>query len=71
MMPDNQQRLLLLDKNGNVTSYLDENSMIYNSSFKVNSTTFKAEQFGNYTLRYVAYDPDFNKTVQELHFVVK
>ena len=71
MMPDNQQRLLLIDKNGSVTSYLDEDSMIYNSSFKVNSTTFKAEQFGNYTLRYVAYDFDFNKTVQELHFVVK
>ena len=71
MMPDNQQRLLLIDKNGTVTSYLDENSMIYNSSFKVNSTTFKAEQYGNYTLRYVAYDTDFNKSVQELHFSVK
>ena len=33
IMPDNQERLLLTDKNGTVTSYLDENSMIYNPSF--------------------------------------
>ena len=71
LMPDSQQRLLKIDKNGVVTSYLDANSMIYNSSFKVDSNTFKAEQYGNYTLRYVAYDSDFNKTVQELHFSVK
>lgn len=71
IMPDNQERLLLTDKNGTVTSYLDENSMIYNPSFKVNSTTFRAEQYGSYRMRFVAYDSDFNKTVKELNFEVK
>ena len=71
IMPDNQQRLLMIDHNGEVTSYLEKNNMLYNSSFKVNSTTFRAEQRGNYTLRYVAYDSDFNKVVKELHFTVK
>ena len=44
--------------------------MIYNDSFKVNETTFVAEQYGSYTMRFVAYDSDYNKTVQELHFEV-
>lgn len=70
IMPDNQERILLTDRNGEVTSYLDSNNSIYNSSFKVNSTTFRAEQYGNYILRYVAYDSDFNKVVQELYFKV-
>jgi hypothetical protein len=70
-MPDNQQRLLLTDKNGTVTSYLEADSMVYNSSFKVNSTTFKAEQYGKYTMRFVAYDSDFNKSAKELSFEVK
>lgn len=71
LMPNNEERLLMTDQNGTVTSFLDSNSMVYNSSFKVNSTTFRAEQYGNYTMRFVAYDPDFNKTVKELHFNVK
>ena len=71
IMPDNQQRLLLTDKNGTVTSYLEADSMVYNSSFKVNSTTFKAEQYGKYTMRFVAYDSDFNKSAKELNFEVK
>ena len=71
LMPDNQQRLLMTDVNGKVTSYLTSNSMIYNDSFKVNETTFVAEQYGSYTMRFVAYDSDYNKTVQELHFEVK
>lgn len=71
LMPDNQQRLLLTDKNGTVTSYLEADSMVYNSSFKVNSTTFKAEQYGKYTMRFVAYDSDFNKSAKELSFEVK
>ena len=71
IMPDNQQRLLLIDHNGEVTSYLEKNNMLYNASFKVNSTTFRAEQRGNYTLRYVAYDSDFNRVIKELYFTVK
>ena len=71
IMPSGEQRLLMTDKNGTVKSYLDAESMIYNSSFKVNSTTFKAEQYGKYTMRFVAYDSDYNKSVQELNFEVK
>ena len=71
IMPNNEERLLMSDTNGTVTSYLDSSSMVYNESFKVNSTTFKAEQYGNYTMRFVAYDSDYNKVVKELHFIVK
>lgn len=71
IMPNNEQRLLLEDNNGLVTSYLEKDNMYYNASFKVDSRTFRAEQFGRYTLRFVAYDNDFNKTVKELHFEVK
>lgn len=70
-MPDNQERLLLVDRNGEITSYLEKDNAIYNSSFKVNSTTFRAEQRGHYILRFVAYDSDFNKVEKELHFDVK
>ncbi len=71
IMPNNEERMLMSDTNGKVTSYLDSSSMVYNESFKVNSTTFKAEQYGNYTMRFVAYDSDYNKVVKELHFIVK
>ena len=71
ILPNDEQRLLLLDKNGVVTSYLDSNSTLYNSSFKVNSNTFRAELYGRYILRYVAYDTDYNKSVVELTFVVE
>jgi hypothetical protein len=71
IMPNNEERMLMSDTNGTVTSYLDSSSMVYNESFKVNSRTFKAEQYGNYTMRFVAYDSDYNKVVKELHFIVK
>ena len=71
ILPDDEQRLLLTDTNGTIQSYLDTNSMIYNASFKVNSTTFRVEQYGKYTLRFVAYDPDFNKVAQDISFDVK
>ena len=71
ILPSEEVRLLLMDKNGTVTSYLDKENSIYNASFKVKSNVFRAEQYGRYTLRYVAYDFDFNKTVQEFYFEVK
>lgn len=71
IMPNNEQRLLLEDNNGLVTSYLEKDNMYYNASFKVDNRTFRAEQYGRYTLRFVAYDNDFNKIVKELHFEVK
>jgi hypothetical protein len=71
LLPNNEERPLILDKSGTVTSYLDINSPIYNPSFKVNNNTFRVEQTGRYTLRYVLYDEAFNKVVQEYSFIVK
>ena len=71
ILPNDEERLLLIDENGEVTSYLDKHDPTYNDSFKVNSTTFRAEQRGRYIMRFVAYDGDFNKAVVEFEFVVK
>lgn len=71
LLPNNEERLLLVDKNGQVTSYLDNSTSLYNSSFKVDSRTFRVEQYGQYTLRFVAYDDAFNKVSQDITFIVK
>ena len=71
ILPNDEERILLKDVNGTVTSYLSKDSEIYNASFKVDDRTFKAEQYGTYRLRFVAYDDAYNKTVQEITFVVK
>ncbi len=71
LLPNDEERLLLRDTNGEVTSYLTGDSPLYNSSFKVDSKTFRAEQYGTYKLRFVAYDDAFNKTVYEITFMVK
>ena len=71
ILPNDEERLLTRDVNGNVTSYLSSDNPLYNSSFKVNSNTFRAEQYGTYRLRFVAYDDAFNKTVREITFTVK
>lgn len=70
-LPNDEERLLLKDVNGTVTSYLSSESVIYNSSFKVDDRTFKAELEGTYKLRYVAYDDAFNITVEEITFKVE
>ncbi len=70
ILPDDQQRLLIKDVNGVVTSFLSADSLIYNKTFKVNDRTFKAEQYGRYILRYVAYDQDFNKVSKDFIFNV-
>lgn len=71
ILPNDEERILLKDINGTVTSYLSKDNEIYNASFKVDDRTFKAELYGTYTLRFVAYDDAYNKTVQEITFVVK
>lgn len=71
ILPNDEERLLIIDENGEITSFLDKDDPTYNASFKVNATTFKAEQRGQYIMRFVAFDNDFNKTVVELVFVVK
>ena len=71
ILPNDEERILLKDVNGQVTSYLSKDNEIYNASFKVDDRTFKAEQYGTYRLRFVAFDDAYNKTVQEFTFVVK
>ena len=67
IMPTNEMRLLTHDENGEVTYALIDNS-IYNSSFIVNEHSCRLEMKGKYTLRYVAYDKEFNREMVEYTF---
>lgn len=69
VLPTNEMRILTHDDNGVVTYALTDTS-IYNSSFIVNNHSFRTEMKGRHTLRYVAYDDEFNTTVIELTFYV-
>ena len=71
LMPNDEERVLLYDNNGEITYFLSSSNSVYNSSFKVNNTTFRLEQLGEYTLRFVAADEAFNKVVQDFHFIAK
>jgi hypothetical protein len=69
ILPDAQVRLLISDLNGEITYALTDASL-YNSTFRVDNTSFRAEQKGTYTLRYVVNDEQYNRAVQELTFTV-
>lgn len=70
ILPNCEVRLLTHDANGEITYALTD-AGLYNATFRVDNSSFRAEQTGTYTLRYVAYDDQFNKTVHELTFTVK
>ena len=70
ILPNSEVRLLTHDASGEITYTLTD-AALYPASFRNNETSFKADKTGTYTLRYVAYDDQFNKTVQELTFTVK
>lgn len=69
-LPNYEIRLLTHDANGEIKYCLSDSSL-YSSSFIADNTSFKTEQVGTYTLRYVAYDDQHNRTVQELTFQVQ
>lgn len=69
ILPDAQVRLLTSDLNGEITYALTD-ATLYNSTFRVDNTSFRTEQKGTYTLRYVANDDQYNRAVQELTFTV-
>lgn len=69
-LPNSETRLLTHDAAGEITYALTDASL-YPASFRNDQVSFKAEQVGTYVLRYVAYDDQFNKTVEELTFTVK
>ena len=71
ILPNDEERILLKDVNGAITSYLSSDNEIYNASFKVNDNTFRVEQYGTYKLRFVAFDEAYNNTVQEITFLVR
>ena len=68
-LPNSEIMLLSHDENGSVTSYCN-NTNLYRESFGVSDNSFCAEMKGEYTLRYVVYDKDYNRTVSELTFTV-
>ncbi len=69
-MPNAEIRLLTHEETGEITYCLTDSSL-YNSSFIGDNTAFRAERTGKYTIRYVAYDDQYNRVVQELSFTVQ
>lgn len=68
-LPNAEIRLLTHDATGEITYCLTDSSL-YSASFISDNSSFKAEQAGQYTIRYVAYDDQYNRAVQELTFNV-
>lgn len=69
-LPNAEIRLLTHDDTGEITYCLTDSSL-YSASFIGDNSSFKAEQAGEYTIRYVAYDDQYNRVVQELSFNVQ
>ena len=70
-LPNNQMRLVLHSENGQITSYLNANDTHYPASFKASDNAFNLEMSGRYTLTVMAYDEDYNVTVQSFTILVK
>ena len=69
LTPNAEIFFLSHEKNGSITYYTN-NTNLYRASFCVSDTSFCAEQKGEYTLRYVVYDKEYNRTVTEVTFTV-
>lgn len=69
--PNSEMRLVTHYENGTVTSYLDKNDNNYSPSFKVTDTSFKVEMKGKYVITVMAYDNDYNVTMQSFTITVK
>lgn len=69
-LPNAEIRLLTHDASGEIVYCLTDSSL-YNTGFIVDNTSFRAEQVGTYTIRYVAYDDQYNRVVYELTFQVQ
>lgn len=70
ILPNNELRLLHYSENGEVTSLLEADNRLYNSSFKADANTFIVEDTGTYTLRFLAYDEYYNTVSYEMSFYV-
>lgn len=69
IMPNAEVHLLTSDQDGEIT-YALMDATLYNSTFRVDNTSFRTEQKGTYILRYVVNDEQYNRAVQELTFTV-
>lgn len=69
ILPNAEVRLLTSDNAGEITYALTDVTL-YNDTFRVDNTSFRPEQKGEYTLRFVANDEQYNRTVQQLTFTV-
>lgn len=69
-LPNGEIRLLTHDESGEITYSLTDTGL-YAASFISDNSSFKAEQTGKHTIRYVAYDDQYNRVVQELTFTVE
>lgn len=67
--PNSEIYFLSHEEDGSITSYAN-NTNLYPASFCVADNAFRAEQKGQYTLRYVVYDKEYNRTASELTFNV-
>lgn len=68
---DRSENRKIFDSNGKLISEENKKDVmdsLYGNGFVVSSTSFKLEMKGKYTLRYVAYDAQYNKTVKEFVF---
>lgn len=70
LLPNAEIRLLTHDAAGQIT-YCISDTALYNQSFINDNTSFKAEQTGTYTIRYVAYDDQYNRVTEEVTFTVE
>ena len=71
---DRKEYIKVFDTNGKLVSEETKdinalkNNALYNSSFVVSSNSVRLEMKGKYTLRFVAYDNEYNRTVKEFVF---
>lgn len=70
-LPNNIVRLVLHSDNGTVTSYLTKNDTHYPSSFKASDNEFNLEMRGKYVVTVMAYDADYNVTMQSFTITVR
>ena len=70
-LPNSEMRLLYHYDNGQITSYLEKNVTRYPTHFKVSADKFKVEQKGKYVLTVMAYDEEYNVTMQSFTITVK
>lgn len=70
-LPNSEMRMLWHSANGVTTSYLKADDKNYPASFKVSENTFKLEMKGKYVLTVMAYDDNYNVTMQSFTITVK